>query len=377
MMGVVRCKWGWRRKKPQRIIASLLCEAAAYGVFGMTQSARKYAGRSVQSGLKGVPGLVFVILATVFAVLIARFVFVPTIIMALLVGLSLNPFVSPKRSLDAGICLAAEPLMKVGIACLGAGVNVSLLATLGWPIFAALLIAIGVTILAGMVIGRALGRSRRLSILSAGAVAICGSSAALAICCAMPKGDDDERDLSVVIIAVSVLSAAGIVLYPLLTKLLSFDDVTAGFVLGGSLHNVAQAIAAGFSVSDTAGETATLVKMSRVAMLAPLVMVVAWMFRSSQTQKQTGAKRWVLPPLFLVGFLVLMGANEAGLLPSSVQEGLAMISRACLLMAMTAIGLRTSVFDLIKVDRRTVILLCAETVILLALILCAVPIIAR
>jgi uncharacterized membrane protein YadS len=72
-----------------------------------------------------------------------------------------------------------------------------------------------------------------------------------------------------------------------------------------------------------------------------------------------------------------MGANEAGLLPSSVQEGLAMISRACLLMAMTAIGLRTSVFDLIKVDRRTVILLCAETVILLALILCAVPIIAR
>jgi uncharacterized integral membrane protein (TIGR00698 family) len=331
-----------------------------------------YACRSVQAGRKAVPGLALTIAVTLCAVVISQVIAAPTIIMALLIGLFINPFISQKQSLRAGMCLAAEPLMKIGVACLGAGVNLSLLATLGWPVFATLVGAVVTTLVSGLFIGRLLGQSRRLSILSAGAVTICGSSAALAICCAMPKDETDERDLSVVIIAVSLLSAAGIMLYPLLTVALSFDDVTAGFVLGGSLHNVAQAIAAGFAVSDVAGETATLVKMSRVAMLAPLVMIVSIMFSQAQSDTQRRRRVWALPPMFLIGFLFLMAASGFGLLPDTVKAVCATLSKASLLMAMTAIGLRTSLFDLVKVDWRTMILLLAETAILLGVILCAV-----
>lgn len=338
----------------------------------MIQTAHIYIGRTVQACRDAIPGLVLTLTVTSCALVISQFIAAPTIILALLAGLFVNPFISQKTSFRAGVCLAAEPLMKIGIAGLGAGVNLSLLATLGWPVFATLVGAIIITLVSGLLIGRWLGQSRRMSILSAGAVAICGSSAALAICCAMPKGEGDERDLSVVIIAVSILSAAGIMLYPLLTAALSFDDVTAGFVLGGSLHNVAQAIAAGFAVSDVAGETATLVKMSRVAMLAPLVMIVSIMFSQAQTDTQRRRRVWVLPPTFLIGFLILMAASGFGLLPDAMKEVFAIISKTSLLMAMTAIGLRTSVFDLVKVDRRTMILLLAETAILLGVILCAV-----
>lgn len=335
-----------------------------------------YVQQAARSVRQSVPGLVLVIIATACAALLSRFLAAPAIIVALIVGLTLNPLTHARAPLRSGVSFAAEPLMKLGVACLGAGVNLSLLVTLGWPVFVTLFVAMTITVLSGLALGRMLGQSQRLSILSAGAIAICGASAALAISCALPKGDTDERDLSVVIIAVSLLSAAGIILYPLITRLLAFDDVTTGIVLGGSLHNVAQSIAAGFSVSDTAGETATLVKMSRVAMLAPLVMIVPLMMRREKPHAQintgTARKRWAVPPAFLVGFVILMTASGLGLLPDLLKQGFMLTSKISLLMAMTAIGLRTSVIDVVQVDRRTMILLLAETAILLAVILAAV-----
>jgi len=325
--------------------------------------------------VNAVPGLGLVIIATACAYTLAMLLHLPSVIVALIVGMALNPLLTRMSVIRSGVFFAADPLMRLGVACLGAGVNAALLLTLGWPIFATLILAMGATVLCGLVVGKWLGQTRRFSVLSAGAVAICGASAAIAISSAMPKTDKDDRDLPVVIVAVSLLSAAGILLYPLLTSALALSDASAGFVLGGSLHNVAQAIAAGFSVSDPAGEMATLVKMSRVAMLAPIVMIVAFTFRGAG-ESEGGARKLALPPVFLLGFLALMAASSAHLIPQSVETALGYVSKACLLLAMTAIGLRTPIMDVVKMDRRAIVLLLLETVTILLVVLVAVQFIA-
>lgn len=321
--------------------------------------------------VSAVPGLGLVFIATACAYALATLLHLPSVIVALIVGMALHPLLTRISVIGPGVFFAADPLMRIGVACLGAGVNAALLLTLGWPIFATLSLAISATILCGLVVGKWLGQSRRFSVLSAGAVAICGASAALAISCALPKTDEENGDVSVVIVAVSLLSAAGILLYPLLTSALALSDASAGFVLGGSLHNVAQAIAAGFSVSDPAGEMATLVKMSRVAMLAPIVMLVALTFRRTG-ESEGSARRLALPPIFLLGFLALMGASSANLIPQSVETGLGYVSKVCLLLAMTAIGLRTPIMDVVRLDRRAIVLLLLETVTILLVVLIAV-----
>lgn len=321
------------------------------------------------------PGLALVGAITLIAYWLAQFFSLPAIIIALLAGMACNPLIGRLPSTQTGICFAADPLMKIGVACLGAGVNVYLILEMGWPILMALITAMGLTVLVGLILGRWLGQTSRFSLLTAGAVAICGSSAALAICCTLPKGTNDERDLSVVIIGISILSAAGILLYPLLTNLLGLNDMAAGFVLGGSLHNVAQAIAAGFSVSDVAGETATLVKMSRVALLAPFIMLIA--LTTGREEADQPRKKWLtLPPLFLIGFIILMIFAAAGLIPPTIKVVLAWLAKAGLLLAMTAIGLKTSLLALMKVDGRSIGLLIAETLVMLIVILCAVHLIA-
>lgn len=329
----------------------------------------------VKAVIKVLPGLGLVIIATVCAYALATLLHFPAIIVALIVGMALHPLLTRVSVIRSGVFFAADPLMRLGVACLGAGVNAALLLTLGWPIFVTLILAIGATVLCGLVAGKWLAQTRRFSILSAGAVAICGASAALAIGCALPKTDKDNRDVSVVIVAVSLLSAAGILLHPLLTTALALSDVSAGFVLGGSLHNVAQAIAAGFSVSDPAGEMATLVKMSRVALLAPFVMIVALMFRGAG-DSEGGGRKLALPPVFLLGFLALMAASSAHLIPQSVETGLGYVSKACLLLAMTAIGLQIPIMDMVKLDRRAMLLLLLETATILLVVLIAVQFIA-
>ncbi|MEM9599689.1 MAG: putative sulfate exporter family transporter, partial [Pseudomonadota bacterium] len=283
---------------------------------------------------------------------------------------------------------AADPLMKIAVACLGAGVNIGLLILLGWPVLITIIAIMAMTIGSGLWLGRLMGRTPAFAILSAGAVAICGASAALALCCVLPATANRERDLSVVIIVISLLSAAGVLLYPLLMQILGLSDFEAGFVLGGSLHNVAQAVAAGFSMSEPTGETATLVKMIRVSLLAPCVMIVAFAFRHApKTQAdevepcedaacgdETAQRRRILPPAFLIVFFVLMIISSAGLMPWSVRLAFDQIASIGLVLAMTAIGLSTPVADLAKTDRRSVWLILLQTAIILVLALCALTV---
>lgn len=158
------------------------------------------------------------------------------------------------------------------------------------------------------------------------------------------------------------------VLYPLLVPLLGFDDTTAGLFLGGSIHDVAQVVGAGYSVSPRAGDVATFTKLLRVATLLPVVMLISLAHRRNAADA-TG--RPPLLPGFLLGFALLVALNSAGLLPGPVRAGIAQASNWCLITAIAALGMRTLPKALLEVGLRPVLLMVVETMFLAGLVIAA------
>jgi uncharacterized integral membrane protein (TIGR00698 family) len=222
------------------------------------------------------------------------------------------------------------------------------------------------TILFGALLARVMGLSSRLGILSGGAVAICGASAALAISSVLPQNKEGERDTIFVVISVTTLSTLAMILYPPIGIALRLDDINAGVFLGGTIHDVAQVVGAGYSVSDTAGDVSTFTKLLRVAMLVPVVFALSLLFRRGGN---TGGGRTGLVPPFLIGFVVLVGVNSLGLVPQPVVAYMSELSRWCLVAAIAAIGMKTSFRAITTVGVKPVTLIVAETVFLAAVVL--------
>jgi uncharacterized membrane protein YadS len=139
-----------------------------------------------------------------------------------------------------------------------------------------------------------------------------------------------------------------------------FDDRTTGVFLGATIHDVAQVVGAGFTVSEETGETATLVKLVRVTLLAPVVLIAGLVLRRGAGS----AARPPLVPGFVAAFLALAVLNSLGVVPAAVAALAADVSRWALLTAVAAVGMRTSLRQLAEVGPAAVALVTTETLIL-------------
>lgn len=310
------------------------------------------------------PGLAVAVLIAAVAELVARQYGGPVMLLALLIGIALNGFGRASRTAP-GISVAGSTFLRLGVVCLGARIGAQDVASLGAGPLLAVGGAVAATIVFGVLLARRLGLGTERGFLTGGATAICGASAALAISAALPKRPGLERDTGFAIIAVTAASTLAMILYPLYTALLGLDDATAGFLIGATIHDVAQVVGAGFTISDTAGETATLTKLFRVALLVPVVFVASVAF--GQAQGKRGWRAYMPAPM-LLGFIAMAGANSLGLLPDRAIAAFTVISRELLVIAVAAIGLKTNLADLRAMGWRPVALVLAETLVLLALI---------
>lgn len=309
------------------------------------------------------PGLSIAALVALAATGLATWLGGPALVFALLIGMTLHPLLG--KSVAPGTGFAAGALLRFGVALLGARISIDQIMALGVTPLLLVLVSIPLTILVGIALSRALGLSKSLGTLTGGGVAICGSSAAIAIAAVLPQRESTERHLLLTIVGVTALSTLAMLAYPLLARALGLPDVAAGLFLGGSIHNVPQAVAAGFTVSDSAGTTATFVKLLRVAMLAPAVLLVSvTVARSGESTRRGSA----FPP-FLAGFVALVVINSLGWLPAAIREPLEWLSQACLVVAIAAIGMKASFRELASLGWRPVLLLTLETVFLAGLVL--------
>lgn len=288
----------------------------------------------------------------------------PQFLFALLFGIAFN-FLATHPRTRPGIEFAARTVLRFGVGLLGARITLEQIAALGAGPILLVIGAVVATILFGALIARFFERSLAEGVLTGGAVAICGASAALAISAVLPRGERSSQFTLLTVVGVTALSTLAMILYPAAVPLLGLDAVGAGLFLGGTIHDVAQVVGAGYMISPEAGVNATFVKLLRVAMLVPAVVAISLLFRS---RGGTGGRRAPLLPWFLVVFVILVAVNSAGWIPPQAGEWLSGFSRWCLVAAIAALGVMTSFAELAALGWQPVILMVSETVFLAALI---------
>ncbi len=293
----------------------------------------------------------------------------PVMLFALLIGMAFH-FLHEDGRCKAGVEFASRTILRIGVALLGARITISQIASLGLAPVLMVITSVVTTTLFGLWAGKRLGLGKSFGILSGGAVAICGASAALAISAALPKFDKKERDTVLTVVGVTTLSTIAMVIYPLIAKALHFSNAQAGLFLGGTIHDVAQVVGAGYMISQEAGDISTYVKLLRVAMLIPVVLCISFVIaRYAKDSADGGAPRF---PLFLIVFVLLVAINSLLPIPQPFINTLGTISSWCLVTAIAALGMKTSLRDLMKVGWLPVGLMVAETLWIGLLVLAAI-----
>lgn len=331
-----------------------------------TEMARSHADGNVPTRASRIlPGLILALIVGTAATYVAETQNAPVMLMALLLGMVMHSVAVTETSV-AGIRFAASTLLKIGVALLGIRITAGQIAGLGWTTGLMVIAGVGGTIAMGIGMARALRLSPGFGIVSGGATAICGASAALAISSVMPGGRNREADTVLTVALVTSLSTLAMIFYPGLAVLLGLDDHQAGVLFGATIHDVAQVVGAGYAVSEEAGDTATIVKLFRVVLLVPTVLIVGLVMGRGEG----GRTRFPLPP-FTVAFAALVAINSLVALPEGVTIPLDTLSRWCLVTAVAALGMRTSLRDLINAGPRPLISVLVTTSGLLVFILMA------
>jgi uncharacterized integral membrane protein (TIGR00698 family) len=313
------------------------------------------------------PGLSATIVVAAAAAFLAEHYRAPLMLLALLLGMSMN-FLATQSACKPGIDLAARGVLRIGVALLGVRITFEQIAQLGWAPLLAVVAAVIVTILVSTAAARLLGFNKLFGFLTGGATAICGASAALALSAALPAHPGKERATTFTIIGVSTLSTLAMVLYPMLAQLTDLSSMAAGVFLGGSIHEVAQVVGAGYSMSRETGDVATVVKLMRVAMLLPVIICAAMITRA-QGGDSEARPRPPLLPWFAVAFVVVAAINSVGWIGEGMQTFGNEVSRACLAIAMSAIGMNTQLKEIVAVGFKPIALMVGEAVFLAGLVL--------
>ena len=315
------------------------------------------------------PGVLACAVVAAAATFLSEHYGAPVMLFALLLGMAMN-FLSGEGPCAAGIAFTGRTVLRLGVALLGLRITAGQVAELGWQPVAIVVLTVALTIGVSMLLARWMGFQTLFGLLSGGATAICGASAALALAAALPNHPLKERATLFTVIGVSVLSTVTMIVYPMIAHAIGLDPRLAGIFLGATIHDVAQVVGAGYGMSQQTGDVATVVKLMRVAMLLPVIAfaVVFVRARASNAGEAAGPRPPLLPS-FAVAFAVLVAINSTGWLPGIVAKAGSEFSRWCLVAAIAGIGMKTQLKELTTVGLKPIVLMLAETVFLAALTL--------
>lgn len=309
-----------------------------------------------------VPGLAICAIASAAAAWLSQNYGVPIILAGLLLGLALNFAAGDPRTHD-GLDAVSRHGLRVGIVLLGLQITAMQVAAMGAVPFLGLIVVMASAFVAALLAARATGQGSAVGLLAGGSTAICGASAALALYGVIGRERIDQAQFTLTLVILAAASAIALTTYPALTQILGFNDAQAGFLVGASVHDVAQAIGAGFAVSDAAGAQATVVKLTRVALLAPLVTLAAvWIARAEPLATPGRNTKVPMLPGFILAFLVLAGLNSLIELPAAVAANALLASKTLLLLAVTATAMRTRTDLLLGLGWRAVMPVLAATI---------------
>ncbi|NWG23625.1 MAG: putative sulfate exporter family transporter [Pseudorhodoplanes sp.] len=346
---------------------------------GRTQVPSPLAAASLIHAAKAIaPGLLVAAFVAAIASaaqpVVAPLLPIPAILLALFVGMILHP-VARRPAFEAGLNFCVKRLLRWAVALLGIRIALSDIVALGLSTALLVVVSMAATLICGIALARLLRQDEAFGAIGGAATAVCGASAALATGAVTPDYKGKEADIVFVVIAVNALSTVAMILYPWLCVQLGWDDVATGIALGASIHDVAQVVGAGYAVSETAGNTAVIVKLFRVFLLLPVIVAIGYYFARRGTERM--AVRASVPG-FAIAFLVLCMLNSAvshyGGLPfyPAIKGALSDLSAMGLLVAIGALGASTSFAATFAIGWRRAVIILSTTVLILAAVLALV-----
>lgn len=306
--------------------------------------------------------------AVTIAPRIADLLPIPGMVIALVIGIALNPLASRPR-FQPGIVFCLKRILRWAVALLGLRIALGDIAALGWSTAILIVAAMGVTLGAGFLLARAFVLEPGYGALAGAGTAVCGASATLATSIVLPDYKGKETDVAFVVVAVNALSTLAMVLYPLICGWLGFDAQTTGVMLGATIHDVAQVVGAGYAVSETTGNAAVIVKLFRVFLMLPVVLIIGWLFARRAVATAAAS---VPIPVFALVFVALCSLNSIAAaflaaVPIFAQIKAALIeaSNWGLLTAISALGLGTSLTAIATLGWRHVATVIGTTFVIL------------
>ncbi|WP_327327113.1 putative sulfate exporter family transporter [Streptomyces sp. NBC_01210] len=266
-----------------------------------------------------------------------------------------------------GLSYAAKRLMRIGIVLLGLKLSLDDVLGLGWATVTMVLGVVTLTFFGTWWLGRRMGLPGDQPLLIAAGYSICGASAIGAV---SEATDSDERDAATSVALVTLCGTLAIAVLPLLQQPLGLSDAEFGRWVGASVHDVGQVVATAQTAGPGALGEAVLVKLMRVALLAPLVAAVAVSVRrrrragAASGSDTAGRKRLPLVPLFVVGFLAMVALRSTGLLPTAAIDAAQRVQELLLAAALFGLGSAVDLPSLTRTGGRVAALgLCAWAVV--------------
>lgn len=321
-------------------------------------------------GLRILPGLALAVVAAAISLLVAgRFTGVSALIVAIVLGvLARNLRLLPGWA-TPGSAWTAKRVLRVGVVLLGLQLSVPAVLDLGVGGLTVVLVTVPVTFAATLLIGRLLRVPATMTLLVATGFAICGAAAVAAVSAVADPDGEHEEDTATAIALVTLYGTVALVVLPVLVGLLGMGERAAGLWIGASVHEVAQVVAAGGAVSAVALAVATVTKLGRVVLLAPLVATVGLVLRRRAVRDGAAViglghrGRPPVLPLFVAGFLAAVVVRSTGLLPDVVLDHAQTVTTALLTAAMFGLGTGVDVRTLLRTGGRAAVLGGASTLV--------------
>ena len=297
------------------------------------------------------------------------------LVFAILLGVVIRSLWTPTNMWRAGIEFSAKTLLEIAVVLLGASVSVRAIVAIGPELIAGIAVVVVVAIATSYSISRALGLRQRMSILIACGNSICGNSAIAAVA---PIIGADGEDIASSIAFTAVLGVIVVLLLPLLVPILQMSLTQYGVMAGLTVYAVPQVLAATLPIGALSNQVGTVVKLVRVLMLGPVVLLISLLASKLREETDEPAPEVTagdrpkpgklalhqLVPWFIIGFLVVAGVRTAGWIPKPVLEPTAVVANLLTTISMAALGLGVDIRVVAKAGPRVTLAVTLSLIVL-------------
>ncbi len=244
---------------------------------------------------------------------------------------------------EAELDFAMPLILRLGVALLGARITLGDIMGLGAETVMIVIVSITCLFVISLFAARLCGLNRNFAIIASAATSICGVSAAVAVSGVLTRYPNAERDTAMICIVITALSTIAMIVYPVLALLFHLDSRSSGIFLGGTIHDVAQVVGAGYMMSVDIGDTAIATKLLRIAFLAPVMMATIVFVAGRISNTDMISMPWYSCfklPWFLLLFLLTVIVHSIGGVPEVFFLTAGVFSQACLVVAIAGLGLK-------------------------------------